>query len=189
MDAKELFKRSIAQATQVVDKVEPTDFSAPTPDADWDVRTLAAHMLYELSWTADIVQGRTAAEVGDKYEGDLMGERLAQSWETAATSARAAIERADLQATAHLSYGDVTVEDYLIEAASDQLIHAWDLGTAINLPVRFDPEVTQAVYDKTLPRLGGMRASGLFGEPVDVPDNADLQTKLLALYGRRAIGF
>lgn len=186
MEPKELFKRALAQATEVVEIIGPDDYDQPTPDTEWDIRALVGHMLCELSWVADIVRGMTIEEVGNRYDGDLIGDDLAQSWTDAAQAALKAVEGGNLQSKAHLSYGDVSVRDYLSEAASDQLIHAWDLGTAIGVPVKFDAAVAQAVYKITLPKREGMRASGLFAKPKEVSDEADVQTKLLALYGRQS---
>jgi len=42
------------------------------------------------------------------------------------------------------------------------------------------------VYENTLPDVKGMQASGLFAPPVTVPENADPQTQLVALFGRDA---
>jgi hypothetical protein len=36
------------------------------------------------------------------------------------------------------------------------------------------------------PREEGLKSSGMFGDRIDVPKDANLQTRLLALYGRRA---
>lgn len=186
MDAKELFNKCLASATSAVRLVGPNDFDKPTPDTEWDVRTLAGHVLYELSWTADIVRDATIEQVGNRYDGDLIGDKLLINWELAATAAQEAIKACDLSAIAHLSYGNVTVGDYLREAASDQLIHSWDLSAALGQPVQFDAKVAQAVYDDVLPKAPGMASSGLFAVPLDVPDNAGIQTKLLAIFGRDA---
>jgi uncharacterized protein (TIGR03086 family) len=184
MDEKELFKRAMAQATKVVSQVSTADYKLSTPDTEWNVRRLLKHMLYELSWTADIVRGATIAEVGDKYDGNLIGGNLTAAWRVAAKAAGQAIDRCDLSMVAHLSYADKTVAEYLKEAASDQLIHSWDLGMAIGQKVDFDPAITQLIYDDTLPNASTMSATGLFAPVVKVADDASLQTKLLALYGR-----
>jgi uncharacterized protein (TIGR03086 family) len=170
----------------IVERVRASDSNKPTPDTEWSVRELAGHMLYELSWTADLVRGATMEQVGDRYDGDLIGNDLAMSWQLATVAAETAIEECDLQAIAHLSYSDVTVEEYLREAAGDQLIHAWDLGVATGQSVQFDSAVTQAIYDHTLPRATSMYTSGLFAPPIEVSESADLQTRLLGLFGRDA---
>lgn len=184
MDAKELYARALNQASQAINNVKPEYFDKPTPDTEWDVRTLAGHMLYELSWTADIVRGATITQVGDRYDGDLIGNDLISAWRVAGEEARQAIEACDLKGIAHLSYGDVKIAEYLREAAGDQLIHGWDLSMAIGLPVHFDPEVAEEVYKNSLPKTESRSHSGLFAPPLEVPADADIQTKLLALYGR-----
>jgi uncharacterized protein (TIGR03086 family) len=189
MEPAELFEACLAQATAVVRQARDDQFANATPDTEWNVRDLVGHMLYELSWVPDLVRGQTIEEVGSAYDGDLIGESaddLRERWQAAADLAKTAADEADLDQTAHLSYGEVTNAEYLRQVAADQLIHAWDLGKAIGMAVSFDPSVTQQVYEDTLPNEAMLRSSGLFGDKVAVPDDANLQTKLLALFGRRA---
>lgn len=187
METDELFTECLAQATRVVKQVRADQFALPTPDTEWTVRDLAGHMLYELSWVPDILEGKTVQEIGDIYEGDLIGSSdigLSVQWDNAVTKAEEAVAHADLDGAAHLSYGDVTIGYYLREAAADQLIHAWDLGQAIGVTVAFDEDIALSIYDRIKSSADDMRQSGLFAPPKNVPPDADLQTKLLALYGR-----
>jgi len=187
MDADELFLECLSEATMVVKQVRREEFTQPTPDTEWNVRDLVSHMLYELSWVPDILKGKTIQGVGGKYEGDLLeadNDDAAVAWEAAATKAERAVESADLDATAYLSYGDVTVADYLQQVGADLLVHAWDLGQALGITVRFDEAVTQAIYDRIKDNTADMQQSGLFAPPVEVPEDASLEIKLLALYGR-----
>ena len=184
MGPKQLYLYTLGEATKVVEQVEPEQLELPTPDMEWSVHDLLQHVTYELAWTADIVQGRTIAEVGDKYEGELLNGDLVEVWKDYEAVARAAVGACDLNATAHLSYADKTVGAYLLEAGNDQLVHAWDLGQAIGIDVRFDETVAQRLYEAALARKEELLGSGLFGAPVDVPAGADTQTELLALLGR-----
>lgn len=188
MDGAELFSKSLEQATAVVKQVLPVHLSNPTPDTEWDVRDLVGHMLYELSWVKEMVSGKTIADVGNKYDGDLVGdeEDLASRWQVEADRAEMAAEESDPDETAHVSYGDITNDDYLRQVGGDLLIHTWDLGKAIGVTVKFDPEVAQIIYDGVLPTRDSLQASGLFAPPLEVSDSADIQTKLLALFGRDA---
>lgn len=86
----------------------------------------------------------------------------------------------------HVSYDDITTEEYLCQAGSDQLIHAWDLAQALDLPIEFDQDLAEAVYAYLLPQKDYLHETGLFAEPVAVPDDAPVQVKLLALAGRQA---
>lgn len=185
MNVKQLFVTALAQATDVIDKVQSEDFNNPTPDTEWNVRQLAGHMLNELCWLPDMLAGKTISEVGDKYDGDLIGDALQANWHAAAERARNAVAQVNLQSIVHTSFGDISAEEYLRQAGSDQLIHAWDMGEGISSPVHFDSTLTEAVNEYMLPRAHALQESGLFGPIVTVPSTADTQTKLLALTGRR----
>ena len=186
MDVKQLFDRSLASATRVVHQVKPSQFEDSTPDTEWNVHDLLSHMLYELSWVADILSGKTIAEVGDSYDGDLIGDDLRGSWDKAEAEARQAVIKVDPDKIIHLSYGDFPARHYLQQESNDQLIHSWDLGTAIGASVRFDPGDAEFLYNDALPQKSRLAATGLFAPPIEVPDSEDIQTKLLALFGRKA---
>lgn len=184
MDAKELFKKAVAQATEVIEDVRVEDFGKPTPDTEWDVWALLDHMLGELAWSADTIEGKTIEEVGENYSGDLIGADLQGSWRSFAEAALTAIENANPQGTAHLSFGDFTLEYYLRQVSNDLFIHAWDLGEALSRPVQFAPDIAEELYDYNRANADNISDSGLFATPVTVGDGADTQTKLLALTGR-----
>lgn len=184
MNAKQLYLYALGEATNVVKQVGPEHLELPTPCAEWTVHDLLQHITYELAWTADIVAGKTIAEVGDKYDGELLNGDLLETWQDYADAARDAVMECDLHTTAHLSYGDKPVGDYLLEAGNDQLVHAWDLGQAIGVDVQFDETAAQLLLERTQERSGELQASGLFDPPVKVAADAGIQTKLLALLGR-----
>jgi uncharacterized protein (TIGR03086 family) len=186
MDAKKFFDVALDQATAVVMQVRDDDLNNPTPCTEWNVQSLCNHMLYELSWAADIAMGSTIDEVGSKYEGDLMTGVWQERWKDAAKEASQAIEGADDESIAHLSYGDVPLEKYLVELSNDLFIHAWDLGEAINQPVIFPETIIDKLYDYVTINQEELTESGLFGKPQEVPGDSDIQTKMLALYGRTA---
>lgn len=184
MDARNLFKAALEQATAMIKCVENSHFRNPTPCTDWDCRTLVNHMLYELLWVPDLLEGKTIAGVGSKYDGDLVGSDLHHNWHIAAHKAANAVNVADVSRTVHLSYADVPAENYIKEIGGDILIHAWDVGQSLCCSLIFDTDVAQAVYDNILPRKDEFARSGLFCTPINVPQDANIQTKLLALVGR-----
>ena len=184
MDAKRLFIQAVAQATAVIDKVEPDDFQNPTPNHDWNVHDLVGHMLYELCWVPDLLAGKTIHQVGVCYEGDLIGNALQANWHAALERALAAVAQVPLKQAVHAAQGDIAAEEYLRQAGADQLIHAWDLGEGIGAPVSFDAPLAAAVHEYMTPQAHAWQAEGLFGPPVAVPESADMQTKLLAVTGR-----
>lgn len=184
MYAKQFYKSVIDQATAVIMQVRDEDMHRQTPDTEWDTRKLAQHMLHELCWATDIINGKTITEVGDAHEGDLIDDDWQETWQDSHTSAHAAVDQASDEAVVHVSYGDVDLEQYLMQAGSDLLIHTWDMGEAINQPVAMDGVLAKAALDYGESNRAMIENSDLFGTPLDTPPDADLQTRLLALYGR-----
>jgi uncharacterized protein (TIGR03086 family) len=184
MTAKELYLYAIDQATSVVNQVQLEQYGLPTPDTEWDVRTLMNHMLYELAWATDIIDGKTIAEVGAAYDGDLLGDNGHRSWRRYELAARQSVAAAPESRKVHLSYGDRPLNDYLFEAGNDELVHAWDLGRAIDVEVIFDEKAAKMLYNLALKNQADIAGSGLYAPPVRVADTSSTQTKLLALLGR-----
>jgi uncharacterized protein (TIGR03086 family) len=142
--------------------------------------------VYELRWAPDLLAGRTIDEVGDAYEGDLLGGDPKAAWRSAAEAAVAAVA-ADgaLDRDVHLSYGDSSAEDYVRQLTGDLTVHAWDLARGAGTDDRLDPELVRATAAAVEPQQEMLAASGLFAPPVDVGPDADEQAKLLGMFGRR----
>src|SRR5207245_2810712 len=104
-------------------------WSASTPCTEWDVRALVNHLAGEWLWMPPLIEGQTIAEVGDRFDGDVLGDQPLQRLLDAQRQAVAAVEAPDaLGRTVHLSYGDSPVADYAMQMAIDGTIHSWDLA-------------------------------------------------------------
>jgi uncharacterized protein (TIGR03086 family) len=189
MEPQDFYISCLEQAGGVVRQVRADQLVNETPDDEWTVRDLANHMLYEVSWVPDIVAGRTIAEVGSKYDGDLFDADVANSqtnliaaWDAAAQKAELAVADCDMDDTAHLSYTDTTNADYLQQTGGDILVHAWDLAKAIGVPFRFDETAAEIMWRGV--KDTDMSGSGLFKPPLPAADNASFQEKILAHLGR-----
>jgi uncharacterized protein (TIGR03086 family) len=161
-------------------------WTAPTPDTEWDVRALVQHVVGEVVWIPPLLEGKTIADVGDRFEGDLLGDDPKSAWSRAVDETRAAVRAADPDAIVHLSYGDVPARQYVDEVGADILIHTWDLARGINA----DDALPAPLVDRVAAWFAGVedlwRSAGAIGPRVDVPENADAQTRLLAAFGRSA---
>jgi uncharacterized protein (TIGR03086 family) len=67
----------------------------------------------------------------------------------------------------------------------DVLLHTWDLARATGQDETLDPDEVAMMYEGMLPMDEHLRASGHYGPRVAVPDDADVQTKLIAFVGRQ----
>ena len=170
-----------------VHAVADDQWAAPTPDAEWDVRALVNHLLNEALWAPPLLAGSTIEEVGDRFDGDQLGDDPKGAWAAAASAAVAAAQaEGAMERIVHLSFGDFPGEFYLSQVLCDHVIHAWDLARATGGNETLDPELVEWVYAFLAPQADAWRAAGVFGPSVDVAPDADLQTKLLGQTGRRA---
>ncbi|HET6816182.1 MAG TPA: TIGR03086 family metal-binding protein [Mycobacteriales bacterium] len=184
-DIRERFGRAAAHFGELVHQVKDDQWGDATPCTEWDVRALVNHLVYEARWVVPILDGQTIAQVGDRFEGDLLGDDAVASYDAALQEATAAVRDVDLGRTVHLSFGDLPAADYLTQLTSDFVVHGWDLARGIGADDRMDPDMVRFVHAAAEPQADMLAASGLFATPVPVADDADDQTKLLALFGRR----
>lgn len=169
--------REFARALEAV-----TDWDAPTPDTEWTVRMLVLHVVQEQQWVPQLLAGRTILQA--KRYLDRLGDDLRAEWRLYSLAATTAWEEARPDALVNLSYDTVPVLDYLREQTSDVTIHAWDLARATGADETLDPTLVEAVWTVFEPQKDTLSASGLYALPVELPDDAPLQSRLLAVTGR-----
>lgn len=185
-DLLELHQRALDGFGRLVHQIRPDQWHDSTPCTEWDVRTLVNHLVNEQEWVPPLVEGQTVEQVGDRFEGDQLGDDPATAWDRAAAQAHQALaEPGALSRTVHLSYGDSPAESYAWEMVSDAVVHSWDLARGIGADDHLDPELVDVVLKRTQPHADSLAASGYFAPQVPVPEDADPQTKLIALFGRQ----
>ena len=179
------FGRAVEEFGARVRAVGDDQWHLPTPDTEWDVSALVNHLVGEARWAPPLLEGSTIEEVGDRFDGDLLGADPKAAWSEAAAEAVAAARRdGALGRTVHVSFGDIPATEYLSQLVSDHVIHAWDLARAVGADERLDPELVEFALGYLGPQADGWRAAGAFGPAVEVPPDADAQSRLLALTGR-----
>jgi uncharacterized protein (TIGR03086 family) len=67
----------------------------------------------------------------------------------------------------------------------DLTVHAWDLARGITVDERLGEELVDDALAFIGPQVEQLAGTGMFAPPVAVGDDADAQTRLLALLGRR----
>jgi uncharacterized protein (TIGR03086 family) len=186
-DTIDIFNRSVEEFDRRVKLVQDDQWELPTPCSEWSVRDLVNHVVNEDKWVTPLMEGKTIAEVGDAFDGNLLGNDPAGAWNAASGEARTAIsEPGALERTVHVSFGDISGEFYARQLFSDHLIHAWDLARAIGDIEKLDAELVEVCFADLKPIEEALKGSGLYGEKVEAREGADTQSKLLAVVGRRA---
>ncbi|WP_030971894.1 TIGR03086 family metal-binding protein [Streptomyces sp. NRRL S-1824] len=188
--ARDLLDRH-AEALQLftdrVHAVRDDQWSASTPCTEWSVRDLVTHLTSEQLWVPMLLtEGRTVAEVGDAFDGDVLGDDPVTVWDRAAAEARKAFAAPGaLKRTVNLSYGDSAADAYCAQMVSDAVVHSWDLSRAIGSDERLPEDLVEFTRREVGPYVKGLAQTGLFAPPVKTEKGADPQTELLALLGRQ----
>jgi len=184
MELEELYRRSVDGFSERVRAVPPDGWSAPTPCAEWDVRGLVNHVVGEQRWAVPLFAGATIAEVGDRFDGDLLGSDPVGTAQEAAAAAKAALTAGALGRTVHLSFGDTPATEYALQLLADHLIHAWDLAVATGSDPTLDAEAVRYCAEWFTDQEPAYRRSGAIGPRVDVPAGASGQDQLVGAFGR-----
>jgi uncharacterized protein (TIGR03086 family) len=153
------------------------------------VRDLVNHVTAEVLWAPPLMAGATIEEVGDRLDGDVLGDDPLATWNAAVAELGATCAEPDvLRRTVHLSFGDTPAEEYVTQIAADVHLHGWDLATALGEDDRIDPDALRMMLDSLQAVAEQMREMGMFGPAVEVPPHADDQTRVLGLVGRKPGG-
>lgn len=179
-------RRAMNEFDQRVRAVRPDQWDNPTPCTEWTVRDLVNHLTSEQLWAPLLLDGATLDEVGDRFDGDVLGSDPAAAWTEASAGARAAWERPGATTgEVHVTGGTIPAEDYGWQMTMDLAVHAWDLARGIGADEELDPRLVEAVHTVFAPQADSFQGLGIFAPPQPVGDDADRQTRLLALLGRR----
>jgi uncharacterized protein (TIGR03086 family) len=178
------YRRSVEFWRDTVANVSD-NWSDPTPCTDWNVRTLVNHVVGEDRWTKPLVDGKTIADVGDAFDGDLLGVDPKGSAVAAADEALTAVaERLPAGGLVHLSYGEEDIAEYISQLTADHLIHGWDLAAATGQSRDLDPDLVAEVAEWFRNREEIFRSSGLLAARPESASGGDPQADLLIAFGR-----
>ena len=184
---QELYLTAIAGTQRIVENIQSGLWENPTPCTEWNLRVLVNHLIGENAWVAELFAGKTIAEVGGRLDGDLTGNDPIKAYMDTVGPARAAVAAPGaMEFICHLGGGDAPGSRYAAELFIDTLIHGWDIAKGSGQEPTMDPESAGACYQMVAPIEKLLRESGAYGSDVPVADNAGVQTKLLAVVGRRA---
>jgi uncharacterized protein (TIGR03086 family) len=186
MDLGTLYRECVESWFGKVSGIAADQWDLPTPCSDWTVRDLVNHVAGEDLWTPPLVAGGTIEEVGDQFDGDVLGDDPIASAQSAADAAIAATTAAlPGEGTVHLSFGDFPVAEYAWQLVADHLVHSWDLAAALGASRNLDPAAVSDVAQWFVNWEEGFRGAGAIGPRV-ADQAGDPQSALLAAFGRDA---
>ncbi|HEX2850462.1 MAG TPA: TIGR03086 family metal-binding protein [Acidimicrobiales bacterium] len=171
-------------ADEFAKRVEATPddrWDAPSPNPGWTARDVVAHIVDSQRRLVGALDG-TEPETGI-----AAGVDPKAAWRESYAAVREALAQpANLEKQVPGPMGPMPVDMAVGRIAStDVLIHTWDLARATGGDEQLDADAVAHAYEGLKPLDAMIRRPGLFGDKVDVPEGADLQTEFLCFVGRK----
>lgn len=187
MDRLEALARADREFADRLAVVRADQWEAPTPCERWPVRVLVGHVLGGHRMALALLDGATADDAGALVKQPLPDDPGAAWTAVSADLSSAFAAPGALERTVHHPMGEMPGAQLLAFRYADALLHAWDLARGIGADETLDPELVAFVWRDLAPMAAVLPATGMFGPGPsgDVPDDADLQARLLDLSGRR----
>jgi uncharacterized protein (TIGR03086 family) len=161
--------------------VAPDAWDNPAPCEGWVARDVVRHLV---EWFPAFLKSGTGI---DLPPGPSVDDDPVAAWTAHADGVQALL---DDPATP----GKVLVNPHIGEIpldravdtfyTSDVFLHTWDLARATGQDEHLDPVKCAQLLEGMLPMEGVMRSSGHYGPRVEVPEDADVRTRLMAFIGR-----
>ncbi|TDE35303.1 TIGR03086 family metal-binding protein [Actinomadura sp. 6K520] len=156
-------------------------WDAPSPVAEWSARDVVRHLT---EW----FPGFLASGAGiDLPRGPSVDEDPAEAWRVHCDGVQAVLD--DPQ-TARRELSNPHIGTLPLDTAIDRFytadvfMHTWDLARATGQDDRLDPGLCAELLAGMEEVEEAIRSSGQYGARVEVPDDADVQTRLLGFIGR-----
>lgn len=149
------------------------------------LRDILNYHAYDTAWVPKTFAGKTVEEVGDKYDGDLLGDDLLGKYQEYSDAAIAAIQNDyDSERIVHFSYGDYPAKEAILHVASFRVFRAYDIAKLIGAETALPVDLVEAAHKSIEPHVDEWRQYGIYKPAQPVPDDADAQAKLFAMVGR-----
>jgi uncharacterized protein (TIGR03086 family) len=182
MNAADEHRRIAGTFTERVRGVASGDWDNPAPPEGWVARDVVRHLV---EWFPAFLSSGAGI---DLPHGPSVDEDPVAAWTVHCGAVQALL---DDPATPGRTLSNPHIGEVPLDEAvdrfytSDVFLHTWDLARATGQDERLDPEKCAVMLEGMLPLDDVLRHSGQYGARVDVPEDADVQTRLLAFIGRQ----
>ncbi|HET6627373.1 MAG TPA: TIGR03086 family metal-binding protein [Nocardioidaceae bacterium] len=160
----------------------PEAWDRPAPPKGWVARDVVRHLV---EWFPAFLEGGTGITLP---AGPSVDQDPVRAWTVHSDGVQAVL---DDPATPGRMLTNEHVGEVPLDLAIDRFytadvfLHTWDLARATGQDETLDPVKCAEMLEGMLPLDDMLRASGQYGPRVEVPQDADVQTRLLGFIGRQ----
>jgi hypothetical protein len=190
MDEVRVFLQANKDLVSVIDKIQEHQWTLRAPaemswQPDQTIRDLVNYHIYDDAWVSDVLAGKTAAEVGDRYEALRTTKDTAAEYRKHNKLACDAVRGfRELDRIVHLSYGDFTAREYLTHITLFRGLRNYDFSKFLGFRHNLSPELVEGLWEIIFPQAALLREMHVIGAEIPVPAEAPLLDRLLGLTGR-----
>lgn len=174
-------RRIAAAFTERVVGATSTAWDHPAPVEGWAARDVVRHLV---EWFPAFL--KSGADI-DLPTGPSVDDDPVAAWSVHSDAVQALLDDPTTaeKVLVNRHVGEVPLDQAVDRFyTSDVFMHTWDLARATGQDETLDPVKCTELLEGMLPLDDMLRASGQYGPRVDVPDDADVQTKLIGFIGR-----
>lgn len=183
-EALEEYRQIAGRFTALVEGVPDDEtWAGRSPVEGWQARDVVRHLV---EWFPGFIEAGAGVPIQVTASVD---EDPGAAWRSLSDQVEAVLADPDLAARTFSNphIGEVSVETAVSRFfTADVFMHSWDLARATGQDDTLDPERCEVMLEGMGPMDDLLRASGQFGPKIDVPADADAQTRFLAFIGRDA---
>jgi uncharacterized protein (TIGR03086 family) len=172
---------------ELVEAVRDSQWAAPTPCSEWNVRELVNHVVGGNQLYAGILSGRTTLEDARRSPAvDLLGDAPLTAYRDSADAVVEAFSQPGaLERTVTVVFGTVPGLVALHLRLTDVLVHGWDLARATHQTTSYPDHVVEQELQFSAAAVKNIPPERTpFAPPQPVDDGAPAIDRLAALLGR-----
>jgi uncharacterized protein (TIGR03086 family) len=161
----------------------PADaWDRPAPVEGWVARDFVRHLV---EWFPAFLEAGAGVQLA---RGPSVDDDPVAAWTVHSDAVQALLDDPETPSRmlSNPHVGEVPLDQAVdLFYTADVFMHTWDLARATGQDERLDPDKCAQLVEGMSPHEEAMRQSGQYGPRVTVPDDADVQTRLLAFIGRQ----
>jgi uncharacterized protein (TIGR03086 family) len=160
-----------------------SNWDAPAPVEGWRARDVVGHLV---GWFPEFLESATGVVL---ERGPSVKEDPAAAWQVHTIAVQRLLDEPDsVPAFRHPRVGEMPLQDAVDRFyTTDVFLHTWDLARATGQDDRLDAQTCAQLLAALQPMEEVLRTSGQYGPRVPVPEDADVQTRLLGFIGRNPL--